>query len=57
MAAVVAERDRFRQSDVESARLSDRTRYLRDLERMGEARPLMIAGEHEHLGLSGESAE
>ena len=54
---VVAERDRFGERHVEPDRGRHRPRHLRDLERMREARPLMIVGKHEHLRLAGQAPE
>ena len=55
--AVVAQGDRLGQGHVEPARPGDRSGHLRHLECVGEARPLMVLWEDEHLGLAGQAAE
>lgn len=57
MAAVVSERDGFGEGDVEAERSGHRHRDLGHFERVREASALMIVGEHEHLGLAGETAK
>jgi hypothetical protein len=52
VAEVVAEPDRLHQVLVEPQRAADRARDLRRLERVGQARPVVVAlGRHEHLRL------
>ena len=55
--AVVAERDRLGERDVEPTRPRDAGGHLRDLERMGEAGALVVLREDEHLRLAREAAE
>ena len=55
--AVVAEGDGLGEGHVEAARAGDGGGDLGDLERMGQAGALVVVGEDEDLGLSGESAE
>ena len=55
--AVVPERDRLGEGDVEPAGPGDRGGDLRHLERVGEPGPLVVLGEHEDLGLAGQPAE
>ncbi len=58
VAEVVREAYRLGQRFVELERARDRARDLRDLERMGQARPIQIAlVVDEHLGLVDEAAE
>ena len=57
VAAVVAERDRLGERDVEAERPGDRRGHLGDLEGVGEPGALVVVGEHEHLGLAGQAAE
>ena len=55
---VVSERDRFGQFLVKAQHLRDRSRDLRHLERVGEARPVVVAGRREeHLSLVLQPAE
>ena len=55
---VVSERDRFGQLFVEPQHLGDAARDLRDLQRVGQPRAVVIAGRREeHLGLVLEPAE
>ncbi len=55
--AVVPDGDRLGEGDVEPECLGDRTGDLGDLQRVRHARPLVIVGEHEDLGLAGEPPE
>ena len=57
VAAVVAERDRLGEGDVEPDRRGDGGGHLGDLERMGEPGALVVFGEDEHLRLAGQPAE
>ncbi len=57
VAAVVADRHRFDQRHIEAQRLGDRTCHLGHFEGVGHAGALVIVGEHEHLGLAGETSE
>ena len=55
--AVVAERDRLGENDVEPDCAGNGGGDLGDLEGVGEPGALMILGEDEHLGLAGEPPE
>jgi hypothetical protein len=55
--AVVAERDRLGECDVEAEGLSDRRGHLGDLEGVREPGALVVVGEDEHLRLAGQPAE
>jgi len=55
--AVVAEGDGFGECDVEAERPGHRHGHLGHLERVGEPRALMVVGEHEHLGLAGQTTK
>ena len=55
--AVVAEGDGLGQRHVEPAGPGDAACHLGDLERVGQPRALMVLGEHEDLGLAGQSPE
>jgi hypothetical protein len=57
VAAIVADRDGLGERHVETDRPGDRSCDLRDFERVGEARALMVVGEDEHLCLAGQAAE
>ena len=57
VAAVMTERDRFRQRDIQAERACHRRRYLGDLERMRETGALMVVREHEDLRLARQSTE
>ncbi len=57
VAAVVAERDRLGERDVQPQRPGDGACDLRHLERMGQPGALMVLGEDEDLGLAGQAAE
>jgi hypothetical protein len=58
VAEIVAERDRFGKLLVQPQHLGDRARDLRDLERVGQSRPVMISGRREEdLGLVLQPAE
>ena len=57
VAAVVPDRDRLDQCDVEPQRLGHRAGDLGDLQRVGHPRSLVVLWEHEHLGLPGEPPE
>ncbi|CAB5007066.1 unannotated protein [freshwater metagenome] len=55
--AIVTERDGFDEGGVEPQRARDAAGHLCHLERVGEARALMIGREDEHLRLPRETAE
>jgi hypothetical protein len=55
--AVVAQGDRLGQGHIEPAGPGDGRGHLGHLECVGEAGPLMVLGEDEHLGLAGQAAE
>ena len=57
VAAVVADRHRLDERHVEAERLGDRPGHLGDLEGVGHPGALVVVGEHEHLGLAGQTAE
>ena len=57
VAAVVRQRDRLGERDVEAQGTGDRRGHLRHLERMGQAGALVVVGEHEDLRLPGEAPE
>ena len=57
VAAVVAERDRLGERDVQPQRPGDGACDLGHLERMGQPGALMVLGEDEDLGLAGQAAE
>ena len=57
VAAVVAERDRLGERDVEPHGPRDAAGDLGDLEGVREAGALVVLGEDEHLGLAGEPPE
>ena len=58
MAKVVAQADRLDEILVEAQRSRHRARDLRDLQRVGQPRPVVVAlGRHEHLGLVLEPPE
>jgi hypothetical protein len=57
VAAVVTDSDRLGQRHVEPESASDRRGHLGDLESMREPCSLVIVGEDEDLGLSGEAPE
>jgi len=57
VAAVVTEGDRLGQYDVQPARAGDRGCNLRDLQGMGEPRPLVVGREDEDLGLPSQAPE
>src|SRR5713226_3572684 len=58
VAEIVAERDRFCQFFVELQHLRDASGDLRDFERMGESRTVVVPlGREEHLGLVLQAAE
>ena len=52
--AVVPDRDRLDERNVQAQRLGHRPCHLGDLEGVGHARALVVVGEHEHLRLAGE---
>jgi len=55
--AVVAEGDGFGECDVEAERPGHRHGHLGHLERVCESRALMVVGEHEDLGLAGQTTK
>ena len=57
VAAVVAEGDGLGQGHVEPAGPGDGRGHLGHLEGVGEPGPLVVVGEHEHLGLAGQAPE
>lgn len=57
VAAVVAEGDGFGECHIEAECARDGRGNLGDFERVGEARALVVIGEHEDLRLAGETAE
>ncbi len=57
VSAIVSEGDGFGECDIEAERTGDRDGDLSDFESMSEPRALVVVGEHEHLGLAGQSTE
>ena len=57
MTAVVTERDRLSQGDVEATGTGDAAGDLGHFEGMGEPGALMISRKNEHLGLTGQTSE
>ena len=55
--AVVSDRDRFGERDVQPERPGDGPCHLGDLECVGQPGALVVVGKHEDLGLAGQAAE
>ena len=57
VATIVAEGDRLGEGHVQPQGTGDPDGHLGDLQGVSEAGPLVVLGEHEHLGLAGQAAK
>jgi hypothetical protein len=55
--AIVPDRHRFDERDVEIEGLRDRPRHLCDFEGVGQSGALMVLGKDEYLGLAGQTSK